>query len=303
MNVPYLQACCAGNGEDSNRVIPLGDSVSRENLGIGDAIRHSHHHRRGGISEVDAHELRAAASQLGTLFEGAMGHGGLQTSSHIPLCPPLPTLPGNTSTTRRLSRRRLMDNKRGYPFPKVRIPLARKAPPARIARGAMGHQAPSWPLPASLVGDTFTTSAPSSTMCAARRLSRRRLTDNNRGHPFPIVSSITQSPSPLMPNCDSRHLHGPPKAGAEAGLFASNIFAPAPPGYMLHSISHESAGFRALRAQQYKSGNGASRARESRSAQSSAVQIRKWSVESSRILLRSLALFANPESPIGFTIG
>eukprot|EP00884_Botryococcus_braunii_P006661 jgi/Botrbrau1/15997/Bobra.200_2s0002.1 len=35
-----------GNGEDSNRVIPLGDSVSRENLGIGDAIRHSHHHRR-----------------------------------------------------------------------------------------------------------------------------------------------------------------------------------------------------------------------------------------------------------------
>ena len=186
---------------------------------IGDAIRHSHHHGRGGTSEVDAHELRAADSQLGTLFEGAMVHGGLQTSSHIPPCPPLPTLTGNSSSTRRLSRCRRMDNKRGYPFPKVRIPPARKAPPARIARGAMGQQAPSWPLPASLVGDTFTTSAPSSTMCAARRLSRRRLMDNNRGHPFPIVSSITQSPSPLMPNCDSRHLHVPPKAGAEAGPF------------------------------------------------------------------------------------
>eukprot|EP00884_Botryococcus_braunii_P019531 jgi/Botrbrau1/6261/Bobra.0129s0013.1 len=145
-----LMVASTGNGEDSNRFIPLGDSVSRVNMLIGDAIGHPHHHGKSGISEVDAHELRAAASQLGTLFEGAMGHGGLQTSSHIPPCPPLPSLTRNSSSTRRLSRRRLMDNKRGYPFPKVTIPLARKAPPARIARGAMGHQAPSWPLPASL---------------------------------------------------------------------------------------------------------------------------------------------------------
>jgi hypothetical protein len=154
---------------------------------LGDAIGNPHHHGRGGISEVDAHELRAAASQLGTLFEGAMGHGGLQTSSHIPPCSPSPTLTGNTSSIRRLSRRRLMDNKRGYPFPKVRVPLTRKAPPARIAGGAMGQLAPPRSLPASLVGDTFTTSAPSSSTSAARRLSRRRLMDNSRGHPFPVV--------------------------------------------------------------------------------------------------------------------
>eukprot|EP00884_Botryococcus_braunii_P002549 jgi/Botrbrau1/12295/Bobra.27_5s0006.1 len=192
-----LMVASTGTGEDSNRFVPLGDSVSRDNMLFGDVIGQPHHHGRDGISEVDAHELRAAASQLGTLFEGAMGHAcpiayaGLQTSSHIPPCPPLPILMGNSSSTLRLSRRRLMNNKRGYPFPKVRILLARKAPPARIARGAMGKQAPPWPLPASLLGDTFTTSAPSSTTCAAGRLSKRPLMDNNSGstsgRPFPIV--------------------------------------------------------------------------------------------------------------------
>ncbi len=167
---------------------------------IGDATRHSHLHGRGGISEVDAHELRAAASQLATLFEGAMGHGVLQTSSHVLPYPPLPTLTGNSSSTRRLSRRRLMDNKRGYPFPKIRTLLARKAPAARIVVGVMGHQAPSWPLPTSLVGDTFTTSAPISTTCAARRLSRRRIMDNNRGHPFPIVRVPRARKAPRVRN-------------------------------------------------------------------------------------------------------
>jgi hypothetical protein len=53
-----------------------------------------HDHGRDGISEVDAHEIGAAASRLGTLLEGAMGHGGLQISCHVPPCPPLPTLTG-----------------------------------------------------------------------------------------------------------------------------------------------------------------------------------------------------------------
>jgi hypothetical protein len=60
ISVPYLQACYAGNGEDSNRIAPLGDNVSSDTMLIGDVTSHHHPGRGGGwCGKVIRNEPRA----------------------------------------------------------------------------------------------------------------------------------------------------------------------------------------------------------------------------------------------------
>eukprot|EP00884_Botryococcus_braunii_P016278 jgi/Botrbrau1/3333/Bobra.0048s0028.1 len=236
-----------------------------------------HYHGRSGISEGDAHQLRAIASQFeGTLFEGAM----TWRLSNILPCPSMPstvspegltaqllhTFPGDVSW---IAREGIHSYRQSSPCLQGSSSLhcwRCNGVPDKVS----GHSVSRHPHKLIhglkiLYGIPVELLAPHQVRVLARRSRLCRMDDKHRAsisyswsslcsqgtsssqrnsnsyynHVFGVFQALLppspshppathqpsptwgthELPSPLMPNCDSRHLHVPPKAGAEAGPF------------------------------------------------------------------------------------